>query len=197
MVIKIIFQLPASIYSTVLYIEKQTKLQYFASKQKSCKLVLLFAWFTVIGRNNCFRSVFFKLWERPGSQVGDDVYFECHVESNPELKNITWRHNVSYNTCHMKSNPELKNITWRHNVSYNTFHMDSNPELKNITWRHNVSSTTCHMESNPEWKNILYHNVSSNTCHLWSSRDFWPLLFLSPRLTNEEPDSKQWRYEII
>eukprot|EP00095_Tigriopus_kingsejongensis_P000751 maker-scaffold273_size229271-snap-gene-1.22 protein:Tk00751 transcript:maker-scaffold273_size229271-snap-gene-1.22-mRNA-1 annotation:"hypothetical protein SINV_11008" len=26
---------------------------------------------------------------------GDDVYFECHVKSNPPSYNITWRHNVS------------------------------------------------------------------------------------------------------
>ena len=26
---------------------------------------------------------------------GADVYFECHVRSNPHFYNITWRHNVS------------------------------------------------------------------------------------------------------
>lgn len=26
---------------------------------------------------------------------GDDVYFECHVKSNPQIYSVTWRHNVS------------------------------------------------------------------------------------------------------
>ncbi len=26
---------------------------------------------------------------------GADVYFECHVKSNPPFYNITWRNNVS------------------------------------------------------------------------------------------------------
>ena len=30
-----------------------------------------------------------------GIKEGDDVYFECHVKSNPPADNITWRHNVS------------------------------------------------------------------------------------------------------
>ena len=27
---------------------------------------------------------------------GADVYFECHVKSNPPFYNITWRNNVSF-----------------------------------------------------------------------------------------------------
>ena len=30
-----------------------------------------------------------------GIKEGDDVYFECHVKSNPPSDNVTWRHNVS------------------------------------------------------------------------------------------------------
>jgi hypothetical protein len=26
---------------------------------------------------------------------GDDVYFECRIESNPKFRKLTWLHNVS------------------------------------------------------------------------------------------------------
>lgn len=28
---------------------------------------------------------------------GDDVYFECHVQSNPPWRKLLWLHNVSVN----------------------------------------------------------------------------------------------------
>ena len=30
-------------------------------------------------------------------QLGDDVYLECYIQANPQVYNVTWRHNVSYN----------------------------------------------------------------------------------------------------
>jgi hypothetical protein len=55
-----------------------------------------------------FQIVFFPFTDVPSAMLafgpslnpknikeGDDVYFECHVKSNPPTYNITWRHNVS------------------------------------------------------------------------------------------------------
>lgn len=30
-------------------------------------------------------------------EEGDDVYFECKVNANPEAYKVLWKHNVSYN----------------------------------------------------------------------------------------------------
>ena len=27
---------------------------------------------------------------------GDDVYFECHINANPEVNKVIWLHNVSF-----------------------------------------------------------------------------------------------------
>lgn len=53
---------------------------------------------------------------------GDDVYFECSIQANPDVTRLVWKHEVSRHTwlAHSNGAPAIWTLTFRHVLSSST-----------------------------------------------------------------------------